>query len=64
MKKLTDEEINVALKDATASVEMEGLETHKEMDEIIKKRLKKEISESEAIRLIKEFAIKSGEKNE
>lgn len=62
MKKIDEREINEALQYATASVEMEGLKTHKEVDEIIKKRLKREISMNEYIGLIKELAIKLGEK--
>lgn len=58
MKKFNDEKIEKAIRNATATVEIEGLKTFSEMDEVIRKRLNKEITEEEALGLIKEYSFK------
>lgn len=58
MKKFNDEKIEKAIRNAIATVEMEGLKTSSEMDEVIRKILNKEITEEEALGLIKEYSFK------
>lgn len=57
MKKINDEKIERAIRSSKSSVEMEGIETSSKVDEIIRKKLKNEIGEEEALMLIEEYTV-------
>lgn len=58
MKRVSEEELKSAGKSAKASLEFEGFHVTPEDDELVSKRLRKEISHEEFVRLAKEQARK------